>query len=70
MNDKEINEVAECMDWNAIIIGLKPHESIYKVVVHDVLKDTIDLTDPRIIKTFIEINHCINSNIITDIIPL
>ena len=37
---------AQNMDWNAIIEGLKPYESILKVVVHDVLKDAIDLPKP------------------------
>ena len=34
MNDENADEVAQNMDWNAIIEGLKPHESILKVVVH------------------------------------
>ena len=58
------------MNWNAIIEGLKPHVSIHKIVVHDVLKDTIDLTDPHTIESLIEGNRCINSDAIVDITPL
>jgi hypothetical protein len=60
MNDKDADEVVEHMNWNALVEGLKPHESIHKVVVHGVLKDAIDLTDPQIIETLIEANHCTN----------
>jgi hypothetical protein len=70
MNNEEADEVAERMDWNVITTDLKPHESIYKVVVHGVLKDTIDLTDPRTIETLTEANHCINPDAIADITPL
>ena len=70
MTDENADEVAQNMDWNAIIEGLKPHESILKVVVHGVPKDTIDLTDPQIIQSLIMANRCINSDAIIDITPL
>jgi hypothetical protein len=70
MTDENTDEVAQNMDRNTIIEGLKPHESILRVVVHDVLKDTIDLTDPQIIESLIAASHCINSDAITDITPL
>ena len=43
MTDENADEVAQNMDWNAMVEGLKPRESIHKVVVHDVLKDAIAL---------------------------
>ena len=58
------------MNWNALVEGLKPHESIHKVVVHFVPKDAIDLTDPQTIEMLTEANHCINSDAIADITPL
>ena len=41
MNDEDADEVTQYMNWNAIGEGLKLHESIHKVVVHDVHKDAI-----------------------------
>ena len=57
MNDEDADEVAQHMNWNTIAEGLKPHESIYRVVVHRVPKD-IDITDPQIIESLQEFNHC------------
>ena len=70
MNDEDADAIAERMNWNAMVEGLKRHESIHKVVVHVVPKDAIDLTDPRTIEILTEANHCINSDAIVDITPL
>ena len=69
MSDKDADEVKQHMDWNAIAEGLKSHEDIHGVVVHDVPKD-IDITDPKIIESLKEINHCIESDAIARITPL
>jgi len=70
MSDEDADKVEQTMKWNMTAEGLKPHKPIHKVVVHGVLKDTIDLTDPQTIKSFIYANGCINSDAIADITPL
>ena len=69
MSDKDADEVEQHMNWNAIAEGLKPHEDIHGVVVHGVPKD-IDITDPQIIESLNEINHCIKPDAISCITPL
>ena len=69
MSDKDADEVEQHMNWNAIPEGLKPHEDIHGVVVHGVPKD-IDITDPQIIESLNEINHCIKPDAISRITPL
>ena len=69
MSDEDTEEVTQHMNWNMIAEGLKPHESIYRVVVHGVPKD-IDITDPQIIESLQEINHCMEPDAIARIIPL
>jgi hypothetical protein len=67
MNDEDADTVREHMNWNALVQGLKPHESIHKVVVHFVPKNAIDLTDPQTIGKLTEANLYINSDAIADI---
>ena len=69
MSEKDTDEVEQHMNWNAIAEGLKSHEDIHGVVVHGVPKD-IDITDPKIIESIKEINHCIESDAIARITPL
>src|SRR5271169_2344385 len=57
------------MNWNIIAEGLKSHEDIHEVVIYDVPKD-IDITDPQIIESLKEINHCIKPDAIDHITPL
>ncbi len=69
MSDKDADEVEQNMNWNAIAEGLKPHEDIHGVVVYGVPKD-IDITDPQIIESLKEANHCIKPDAIDRITPL
>ena len=69
MCDEDADEVTQHMNWNTIAEGIKPHEIIHKVVVHGVPKD-IDITDPEIIKSLTEANHCIKPDAIDSITPL
>jgi hypothetical protein len=69
MSDKDAEEVEQHMNWNTIAEGLKPHDDIHGVVVHGVPK-TIDITDPQIIESLKEVNHCIKPDAIARIIPL
>ena len=69
MSDEDTEEVTQHMNWNMIAEGLKPHESIYQVIVHDILKD-INITHPQIIKSLQEVNHCMKPNAIIHITPL
>jgi hypothetical protein len=69
MCDKDADEVEQNMNWNAIAEGLKPHEDIHGVVVYGVPKD-IDITDPQIIESLKEANHCIKPDAIDRITPL
>ena len=69
MSDEDTDEVAQHMDWNAIAEGLKSHEAIHGVMIHGVSKD-IDITDPQIIESFQNVNHCIRPDAIVRIIPL
>ena len=49
--------------------GLKPHEFTHGVVIYDVPKD-IDFTDPQIIESLKEVNHCMKLDTIARIISL
>ena len=49
--------------------GLKSHESIHRIIIHDISKD-IDITDPQIIESLKEVNHCLKLDAIASIIPL
>ena len=69
MSDKDADEVEQHMNWNAIAEGLKPHEDIHGAVVHGVPKDS-DITDPQIIESLNEVNHCIKPDAISRITPL
>ena len=44
MSDEASDEVAQHMNWNTIAEGLKPHESIYRVVVDGVPKTSTSQT--------------------------
>jgi hypothetical protein len=69
MDDEDAIEVEQHMNWNAIAEGLKLHEDIHGVVVHQVPKH-IDITDPRTIELFKEANHYSKPDAITHIAPL
>lgn len=69
MSDEDADKVEQHMNWNAIAEGLKSHKDIHGVVVHGVSKD-IDITDPKIIESLNEINHCINPDAIAHMAPL
>ena len=67
MSDEDADEVAQHMNWNTIAEGLKSH--IHQVVVHGVPKH-IDITDPQIIESLKEMNHCTAPDAIASITPL
>jgi hypothetical protein len=49
--------------------GLKSHEDIHGVVIHDIPK-VIDITDPQIMISLKEVNHCMKSDAIAHITSL
>ena len=69
MSDEDADEVEQYMNWNTVAEGLKLHEDIHGIVVYNVSKD-IDITDPQIIESLKEANHCIEPDAIHHITPL